>query len=170
MSPATIVTFWGVTRKLVGSIPNASAVTTDTLAVRTLPAASDARTAIVEAPAATTAEHVNVPSENSAGCPLQVTTAVLETASLTVPATDEDPAGTIIPVRGDEIERKGAVLSRFTVNEAVAEWPPSSVAVPLISCVPSEVTTIGDGHVTVPGPAQTNDTVASALFHPAPFG
>jgi hypothetical protein len=141
--------------------------------VLVFPATSVAVATIGFVPAERLIPQLKVPTFKLAGVPLQVTLAMPERVSVTIPAIVCEALNDELPLLGDVIEIVGGVLSIFSVTFAVADVPALLVAVPEMTWLaPSVVTICGDGQVAIPEPAsvQVKLTVTFVLFHPLAFG
>jgi hypothetical protein len=81
--------------------------------------------------------------DNVPGAPLQVRVEIPDTTSLLTPVRLMVAVlkPMVEPLAGDEMVRRGGVLSRLTVAEVLAEFPAKSVAVPPTICPPPSTAT-----------------------------
>ena len=128
---------------------------------------------IVFAPDVSVTPQLKLSPFSVAGAPLQVTPAIPESRSTTVPTRVTDPVKKVDPLAGEVTLRTGGVLSSFTVALAVDVFPALSTTVPTtLWPVVSVVTITGavqEVRGLLPG-AQVKATVGLALCHPAAFG
>src|SRR4051812_19171155 len=100
-------------------------------------------------PGDSTTEQLNAVPATVAATPLQVAPMSPESASITVPEIVCEATVTIAPFAGAEMLIDGAVLSSFTVTDAVAVLAALSVTVPETTWLAVSVeTTTGAGHVS----------------------
>jgi len=95
------------------------------------PATSVAVTDTASEPWVIWSVQLKLPDETVAGVPLQETVSIPESPSLTSPLTTKLAVGVTLPLGGDVMLTNGAVWSKLTVIEVVAEFPALSVAVPV---------------------------------------
>lgn len=99
-------------------------------AVVAFPATSVAWTVMVLRPGTSVRLHARLDAVTTAGSPLQVTVAMPDRASLTVPPRASCGVATVAPDAGDVMATAGGVLSSLMVSDTFAVLPALSVTVP----------------------------------------
>jgi hypothetical protein len=171
--PTVKVASTGVMKMALGGTTGIALKVTESCVFPILPATSVACTPMELAPETRVTLQAKEPEVSVAGEPLQVTEAIPDKLSETVPASWSAATLTEEPFAGDETLMSGGVSSTLTLIEVFPLFPALSKAVPETGWfAPSDETVTGEGHEATPDKtsAQEKLTVTGELFQPAALG